>query len=424
MYWSKWDLNLKIRLIGDSLFSMFFWMYFPFMMLFFSDAFGKSIASMLMAVPPLISLLGSLFGGYLSDRWGRRPAMLLGAFLQTSMFAGFALSSSHWLDYLAYIGLGLGGAIYTPGSSAMVADVTPEKDRRMVFATFVTGRNIGAVFGPALGSVFFFQYRNGLLWACTTITLLYFIAILVWIRETLPSSADTKRSESKFLGILKEQAQSYGVIFRDKAFALYIVAGILVTLAFMQLDMYLALYVKENVPTQTLFAFSHLTLSLSSAQVFGWMLGLNGLLFVLCVMPVTKWFEKWPERNVLILSSLLFGAGMFMIGLTTYVWLLFLFTIVFTFGELSRSPVTDSFISKYAPDHARGQYMGAANLQFYVGRLIAPATIFLSSWFSPLMVFGFIFLATIVSSILYVQVFKMISVDYGKKEAAMLSDER
>ncbi|KAF9120335.1 hypothetical protein BGX30_003218 [Mortierella sp. GBA39] len=388
--WLKWDLNLQIRLIGDTLFNLLFWMYFPYMTLFFSDAFGKTAASMLMAVPPLVSLLGSLFGGYLADRFGRRPAMLLGACMQSCMFAAFALSPSHWLDYAAYIGLGLGGAIYSPGSSAMVADVTPEKDRRMVFATFVTGRNIGAVFGPALGSVFFFQYRHELLWTCTSVTLLYFLTILLFSRETLPASARMNRTRSKLTAILKEQVVSYGVIFKDKVFALYIAAGILVTIAFMQLDMYLAMYVKEYVPGQALLSFSGWTLNLSSAQVFGLMLGLNGLLFVLCVLPVTKLFEGWSERNILIMSALLFGGGI---------------------------PVTDSFISKYAPEHARGQYMGAANLQFSVGRFIAPVTIMLSSWFPPVVVFGFILLATILSSLLYVQVFKIIPASYYEKQA-------
>lgn len=108
---------------------------------------------------------------------------------------------------------------------------------------------------------------------------------------------------------------------------------------------------------------------------------------------------------------------MFLIGLTTQVWLLLVFTFVFTIGELSRSPVTDSFISKYAPEHARGQYMGAANLQFSVGRFIAPVTIMLSSWFPPVVVFGFILLATILSSLLYVQVFKIIPSSYYERKA-------
>ena len=122
MRWFTWDLNLKIRLMGETLFNMLFWMYFPFMILFFSDAFGKTAASMLMTVPPLIGIIGGLYGGYLSDRLGRRPAMLLGAFMQSAMFALFAISSSHWLDYFVYIGVGLGGSIYSPASSAMVAE--------------------------------------------------------------------------------------------------------------------------------------------------------------------------------------------------------------------------------------------------------------------------------------------------------------
>ncbi|HYK75203.1 MAG TPA: MFS transporter, partial [Pseudoneobacillus sp.] len=179
-----WDLNLKVRLIGETLFNTLFWMYFPFLTLYFSENFGKNMAGILMSVPPLIGIFGSLFGGFLSDRLGRRVTMLVGAFMQTGMFALFALSISDWFDYFAYIGISLGGAIYNPASSAMVADLTPEKDRRKVFATFITAINIGAVLGPLLGSIFFFHYRSELLWTCTIVTLLYFISIYFIIRET------------------------------------------------------------------------------------------------------------------------------------------------------------------------------------------------------------------------------------------------
>lgn len=378
------------------------------MTLFFSDAFGKTIASMLMTVIPLVGIIGGLFGGYLSDKVGRRPTMLLGAFMQSAMFALFALSSSQWIEYIAYIGVGLGGSIYTPASSAMVADITPEKDRRMVFATFVTGKNIGAVFGPLLGSIFFIHHRTELLWSCTLVTLIYSFVILWKIRETLPMKAKLPQESYTMSKVFKEQWHNYGLILRDKVFAIYILAGILVTFAFMQLDMYLATYVKEYVPAQTLFEFRNWSFSLSNSEIFGWMLGLNGLMFVLLVIPVTKWFEHWSDRNIFILSSVLFGMGMFLIGLTTNISLLFVFTFIFTIGELSRSPVTQSFVSDYAPEHARGQYMGASNLQYSIGRFFAPLTIFLSSWLGPIEVFGFIFLVTLISAALYVKLFRLI----------------
>lgn len=408
MLWLKWDLNLKIRLIGDSLFNMLFWMYFPFMALYFSEAFGKSVASMLMMVPPLVGMFAGLFGGFMADRLGRRPAMLLGSIMQSAMFAIFALSGSRWLDYFAYIGVGLGSSIFTPASSAMVADVTPEKDRRMVFATFVTGRNIGAVFGPALGSVFFIHHRTALLWACTIVTFAYFWVIFWKIRETKPASPDHAGDKKHIGKLIKQQFRNYGLIFKDLPFAVYIIAGVMVTIAFMQLDMYLAVYVKEYVPAQPLLAFGDWSFSLDSTGIFGWMIGLNGLLFVLLAVPVTKLFEQWSDRNVFILSSVLFGLGMFLMGFTTNVWLLLIFVVIMTVGEVSRSPVTESFVSKYAPADARGQYMGASNLQYSLGRFIAPATIFLSTWLPPLGVFGFIFLCTLVSVALYIVLFRIL----------------
>lgn len=365
-----------------------------------------------MSVPPLIGIFGSLFGGFLSDRLGRRVTMLVGAFMQTGMFALFALSISDWFDYFAYIGISLGGAIYNPASSAMVADLTPEKDRRKVFATFITAINIGAVFGPLLGSIFFFHYRSELLWTCTIVTLLYFISIYFIIRETKPNHSVKKSVEQNSLkSIFIDQSKNYRVIFYDKVFGTYILAGVFVTIAFKQLNLYLAVYVKEHVPAQIIFLWKGWSIELSSMEVFGWMMGLNGLMFVLCVLPITKWFEHWSDRDTLVLSSFIFGFGMFLVGFTSNVWFLLLFTMIFTIGEILNAPASSSFVSKYAPKEARGQYMGASNLQYSVGKFVAPLAVIISTWIPSIGVFGFIFICTLISAFLYVKLFRMISSD-------------
>ncbi|MBW5470903.1 MFS transporter [Brevibacillus formosus] len=408
MQWLSWDLNLKTRLIGETLFNLLFWMYFPFLTLHFSDTFGKNVAGLLMTVPPIMSMIGNLFGGYLADRFGRRYVMLSGAFLQAGMFVLFAFSLSSWIDYLAFIGIGLGKAVYSPASSAMVADLTSEKDRRRIFATFVTAMNIGAVLGPALGAIFFFQYRSELLWTCALVTFLYSIAIWFNVRETLPQSIKSSVASIHLPSVMKEQWQSYAVILRDKAFAIYIFAGMLITIAIVQLDLFLAVYVKEFVPAQPLLSWNAWSLSLSSTEIFGWMVGISGLLFVLCALPVTKWFENWSDRNVFLLSSSLFGVGMFLVGFTTNAWLLFGCVVIFTVGEVMRTPVEQSFVSKYAPEHARGQYMGAANLQYSLGRFLAPVTVILSEWIMPIGVFGFILFCSLLSAVLYVKLFQIV----------------
>lgn len=412
MQWLTWDLNLKVRLIGETIFHTLFWMYFPFMALHFSDAFGKDVAGMMLTVPPLLGILGNLGGGYMSDSLGRRPTMLLGSFMQFIMFALFTISPNALVDYVAFIGIGLGGALYWPASSAMVADLTPEEDRRIVFATFYTAMNIGVVFGPVLGSIFFLYYRTELLATCTLVTLIYAVTIYFLIKETrpVPEKAEAETAPKIKTSIIREQLQSYAVILRDKPFALYILSGILVAICFMQLDLYMAVYVKEFVPEQQLLSWGSWSFSLGGTEAFGWMVGLNGLLVVLFTMAVTNWFEHWSDRNSLILSSVLFGFGMFLMAFTTNIWLLFGCITVLTLGELIRTPVVQSFVSKYAPEDARGQYMGASSLQFSIGRFIAPLSIGLSAWLPPVGVFGVILLCALVSALLYVKLFQILPV--------------
>jgi MFS family permease len=398
-----WDNNLKVRLIGEALFNMLFWMYFPFITVYFSGKLGSHIAGILMTVPPIFSMLGSLIGGALADRFGRRPVMLMGSSIQTVMFVLFALSPSPWVDYIAFIGIGLGGAIYRPASSAMVADLTPADQRRQIFATFTTANNIGAVLGPALGGIFFFHYRQPLLWTCALVLLLYFISIYFMIHETLPASAKGKDSSTSIPRIFIEQLKGYEVIFRDKVFLIYILAGIFALVPIMQLDLYLPVYIMNHVPAQTLFNWHSVSVHLTGSEIFGWLLGFNGLLFVLFVLPVTKWFGNWKERNVFILSSLLAGFGTFSVGLNSNIWFLFFVTIIFTFGEMVRSPVMQSFISRYAPEHARGQYMGADSLQYTIGKFLAPLTVFLSSWVPAMGIFSLILVFSLISIILYIQ---------------------
>ncbi|GAB6930312.1 MFS transporter [Paenibacillus sp. JCM 10914] len=402
-----WDINLKVRLTGEALFNMLFWMYFPFITVYFGATLGTHIAGIIMAVPPIFSMLGSLLGGALADRWGRRSVMLVGAALQTIMFAVFAVSPSHWVDYVAFIGIGLGGAIYRPASSAMVADLVPLQDRRQVFATFATANNLGAVLGPALGAIFFFQYRQELLWACASVMLLYLIAMYFIVHETLPSTGKETRPVQSVGSVFREQWQGYGIIVRDKVFLVYILAGVFALITIMQLDLYLAVYVIDYVPAQPLFSWGGQQWMLTSTEILGWVLGLNGLMFVLLILPVTKWFRNWKERNVFILSSLLSGVGTFALGFSTNIWFLLLVTVIFTFGEIVRSPVQQSFISRYAPEKARGQYMGADSLQFTIGRFLAPMTVFLSTWIAPIGIFSIILLSALISIVFYVLLFRM-----------------
>ncbi|WP_028983624.1 MDR family MFS transporter [Sporolactobacillus terrae] len=388
MKWRDWDINLKVRLIGEGFFNLLFWMFFPFMAIYFSDHFGQETAGLLLILSQVIGTAIGLLGGYCADHFGRKRMMVFSAVGQAVCFALFALANSPWLTspwvtFISFSLLGLFGQLYQPASHAMIADVVPEHDRAGVFAVFYTSINVMVVIGPLLGAIFFFDYRFGFLVVCTLVSVVLVGVLQHWIHETVPmkKAAEHLKENKKWLHHLKDQLGDYRVIFNDRIFLLYILAGVLVAQTFLQLDLLIAVYTTDRVPLQTLFSFRGWQLTVDGKNLFSLMVSMNGLCVALLTVSVTKWMTKFRERNVFMVSAFCYGVAMILMGATINAWLLLAAIVLFSWAELMTVGVQDSFIAKLAPEHLRGQYFAAAGLRFSLGRTIAPIAIPMTIWF-------------------------------------------
>jgi MFS transporter, DHA1 family, multidrug resistance protein B len=380
-----WDRNLKIRLFGEALMNVTFWMFFPFMAIYFTDAFGKDKAGFLLIFSQVFSVVASLLGGYCADRFGRKRMMVLSAYGMGLAFFFFALASSPWftspfVGFLCFTLAGIFGSFYWPASQAMVADVVPEEDRNSVFAVFYTSINIAVVIGPMIGGIFYEEHLFELLLATGFSGVLLATILVKMLQETAPVYSIENVSSMKWYQFLREQIHSYGVIIRDKTFLLFIVAGILVGQTFMQLDLLIPVYTKEVVGKQTLFSLGDYSVLLSGEKAFGVLISENGLLVALFTVWVTKWMSRYRERSVFIGSSVIYGLSIIMFGQTTNIWGMIGAMAVFTFAELMTAGIQQTFISKLAPEEMRGQYFAAASLRWTIGRTIAPLSITLTLW--------------------------------------------
>ncbi len=382
-----WDRNLKVRLFGEAAINITFWMFFPFLTIYFTESFGKQTAGLLLVLSQVFAVLANLMGGYCADRFGRKRMMVISAFGQGLAFLIFGLASSPWLDsamigFICFSLVGVFGSFYWPASQAMVADVVDEKDRSHVFAVFYTSINIAVVVGPILGGIFYVHYRFQLLITAALICMLLALLLYKMTRETAPTDKNkllvTEGKKKAWHSVMSDQFRDYSVIFKDKTFLLFILAGVLVGQTFMQLDLLIPVYIKDVVDQATLFSFDNWSLTLVSEQVFGLILSENGFLVALLTVVITRWITKFRERNVFILSSVIYAVSIFMFGQTSSVWMFVISMAVFTFAELMTAGIQQSFVSKLAPDHMRGQYFAAASLRFTIARTIAPLSITLS----------------------------------------------
>ncbi|WP_273852524.1 MDR family MFS transporter [Guptibacillus spartinae] len=411
----EWDRNLKIRLFGEGMMNILFWMFFPFMAIYFSDSFGKGMAGLLLVLSQVVAVIANLVGGYCADQYGRKQMMFLSAVGQGLTFIVFAFANSPWFDspmltFISFSILGIFGSLYWPASHAMVADVVEEKDRNTVFAVFYTALNISVVVGPILGGLFFFQHRFSLLLIAALVSFSLAVLIAIFIRETAPEKRNKSLvtdSSTKWTKFIWTQLQDYRVIAKDKIFLLFILAGVLVAQTFMQLDLLIAVYLSEKVPEQAVLNFLGTSVIADGNRIFSWLISENGLLVALLTVYMTSKMNQFRERNVFIISCLIYAVSMILFGNVTSVWLLVIAMFVFTMGELMVVGIQEGFVSRLAPEHMRGQYFAAASLRFTIGRTLAPAAIPLTAILGFQWTFYVISFLAVSAGFLYYVMFSM-----------------
>ena len=403
-----WDTNLKVRLFAEAMMNITFWMFFPFLTIYFAEEFGKNKAGLLLVFSQVFSVFANLMGGYCADRFGRKRMMVLSAIGQGLSFLSFALASSPWLQspwlgFVSFAVAGVFGSFYWPASQAMVADVVEEKHRSDVFAIFYTSINIAVVVGPILGAIFYVHYRFQLLLFAGAVCILLGLILAKWTRETVPLQKRDSPSGSggKWYYVLQNQFRDYALIVKDKTFLLFIIAGVLAGQTFMQLDLLIPVYIKDFVKNQPLFSFGDWSFTVKGEQAFGIVLAENGFLVALLTVFVTKWMGKYYERNVFALSSVVYAISIVIFSQTHWIWGLIAAMAIFTFGELMGAGLQQSFVSRIAPEHMRGQYFAAASMRFTIGRTIAPLSIPMTVWIGYGWTFFVLFLLALASAALY-----------------------
>ena len=110
-------------------------MCIPFLAIYLTQEkqVSPAMTGAIIAVSSLFGIAASFFGGYLSDRWGRKRILLLSIFAWGLVFVGFAFTQSIAGFFIMNALNGLCRAVFEPTSRAMLSDLTDEKNRLIIF---------------------------------------------------------------------------------------------------------------------------------------------------------------------------------------------------------------------------------------------------------------------------------------------------
>lgn len=326
-------------------------MTIPFLALYLhSELHAEPVTiGIIIGLAPLLATVGGFFGGYLTDRFGRKLIILLSVFCWTLVFLGFALSTSIVVfGFLSALN-GLCRSFFEPATQALMVDYTTPEKRRRLFSVRYTAINIAAVIGPLVGVWLAALSNPQIPFIITAIMYALYGLALVFILKKYATQATIKT--------MKSITAVFQVVFTDRKLLLLLVGGILVSVGYSQFD-------------STLPQFVNATLD-DGVKLYSLLIAINAIAVLILQLPLSMISERISTIRTLILGIVFFAIGFVLFNISES-WTMFIIAmILFTIGEIFAFPMMNAVIEEIAPEDRKATYLGASQLK-NIGSFVGP----------------------------------------------------
>jgi DHA1 family tetracycline resistance protein-like MFS transporter len=153
---------------------------------YYAETFDASqfTTGLLIAVYALMQLVGAPILGRLSDRYGRRPILLVSVFGTFIGFLLFGFATSLWMLFAARILDGLTGGNLSV-AQAYISDVTDAKNRARGLGMIGAAFGLGFIIGPVTGGILSQYGYNVPAFVAAGLSLINLALIYAWLPESL-----------------------------------------------------------------------------------------------------------------------------------------------------------------------------------------------------------------------------------------------
>lgn len=288
--------------------------------------------------------------GRLSDRYGRRPILLM-----SLAGSGLSLTLSAFAPNLAtlIIARALAGAFggSISAAQAYVADVTKVEERAKYMGLLGASIGLGFVFGPALGS-WLSAYGFGA--AALVAALLAFVNLAVAFAR-LPETSRTARSDEA----RKFSFAAFAKSVHQPGIAPLLAVGFLVTFGF--------------VAMETTFALLGADLFGMDARGLGLVFTYMGVIIVIVQGGVIgRLAKRFGDQSMAACGAGLMALAFVGLGLASSFSLLMVALGLLACGNGFANPTLASLLSKRAPERVRGGVLGTSQSLAALARAVSP----------------------------------------------------
>jgi DHA1 family tetracycline resistance protein-like MFS transporter len=317
---------------------------------------GASAASMwgmwmLEAYAVMQVVCAPIMGG-LSDRFGRRPVLLLSLFGFCLDYLAMAFAPTLWWLFVTRIVAGCLGASFTT-ASAYIADVSTPEKRAQNFGMIGVAFGLGFIIGPLIGGLLSPLGLRVPFMACAGLTFLNGLYGLFVLPESL-------KPENRRPFDMK-RANVVGSLLRLRNYP--VITGLIVSL--------MLLYISSHA-VQSNWGYYVVEKFGWSPDMIGYSLVVVGFAFAIVQGVLIRFIiPKLGQQRSVYIGLALYAVGFTLYALATQSWMMFAFTIVYCMGGIA-GPALQGIISTQVPPNEQGELQGSLTALMSVTMIIGP----------------------------------------------------
>ena len=290
--------------------------------------------------------------GNLSDKFGRRPIILLSLFAFGLDYILLALAPTITWLFIGRIIAGISGASITT-ASAYIADVSTPENRAKNFGMIGAAFGLGFIIGPVIGGLLGQFGSRVPFYAAAGLCMLNFLYGYFILPESL--AKDNRREFSL------KRANPIGAFLNLRRYPQLI--GLVISIFLL----YTAAHaVHSNWSYYTIYKFNW------DEKMIGISLGAIGLLVGLVQGVLIRWVNpKLGNEKSIYVGMALYTFGMILFALATESWMLFVFLIPYCLGGIA-GPAMQAVISGQVPANEQGEIQGTLSSLMSASAIVGP----------------------------------------------------
>ncbi|MBR9831252.1 TCR/Tet family MFS transporter [bacterium] len=290
--------------------------------------------------------------GILSDKFGRRPVLLLSLLGLGIDYLFHAYAPTIGWLLVGRVLAGITGASLTV-ANAYIADISTPENKAQNFGMVGAAFGLGFIIGPVIGGIageINVQYP---FFISAGLTFLNFIYGFVVLPESLAPekrrNIDLKRANP--IGSLK--------LIRKYPIVLGLIAS------------FFLLYLASQAVQTTWTYYSMYKFAWDEAMV-GYSLGVVGIIVAVVQGGLVKYAVKWwGEKKTIYRGYFLWIVGLVLFAAASEGWMLFAFLLPYCLGGIA-SPTLQGVVSNQVADNEQGELQGALTATMSLSAIIGP----------------------------------------------------